>query len=81
MTVLRAPFSAELPGPDAGLSRSLSSVVTLRFQVSSATSWVKALLSLESHRVPPHLLAQTLGTARSPKKDHSIPIDSSGSVQ
>jgi hypothetical protein len=41
MTVLRAPFSAELRGPDPGLSRSLSSVVTLRLPVCSAASSVK----------------------------------------
>ena len=48
MTVLRAPFFAELPGPDAGLSRSLSSVVILRFQVCSTTSSVKLMLSLKA---------------------------------
>ena len=41
MTVLRAPFSAELPGPDPGLSRSLSWVVILRFDVCSSASSVK----------------------------------------
>ena len=33
MTALRAPFSGNSPGPDAGLSRSLSVVVILRFPV------------------------------------------------
>jgi len=41
MTVWPTPFFAELPGPDVGLSRSLSLVLTLRFQVCSATSSVK----------------------------------------
>ncbi len=41
MTVLRAPFSADLLGPDAGLSRSLSLVLTSRFQVHSSASSVK----------------------------------------
>jgi hypothetical protein len=34
-----------------------------------------SLLSLESRRVPPRALVQTLGAARSPENDHSIPIE------
>ena len=41
MTALRAPFSAELPGPDAGLNRSLSSVMILPLQVCSGASSLK----------------------------------------
>ena len=41
MTLLRAAFSAESLGPDAGLSRSLSLVLTLPSQVRSAASSVK----------------------------------------
>jgi hypothetical protein len=36
MTVLRAAFSAEFLGPDAGLSRSVSLVLTLPCQLRSA---------------------------------------------
>ena len=41
MTVLRAPFSADLLGPDAGLSRSLSLVLISPFQVHSSASSVR----------------------------------------
>jgi hypothetical protein len=40
MTVLRAPFSAEFPGPDPGRGRSLSWVVILRFDICSRASSV-----------------------------------------
>jgi hypothetical protein len=42
MTVWRAPFSVELTGPDAGLNRSLSAMVILRFLLCSPSSPVKS---------------------------------------
>ncbi len=41
MTLLRAAFSAEFLGPDAGLSRSVSLVLTLPSQVRSTAFSVK----------------------------------------
>ena len=41
MTIWRAQFSVELSGPVVGLSRSLSSVVLLRFPLCSPLSPVK----------------------------------------
>ena len=43
MTVLRAPFSAGLPGSHPGLSRSLSWAVILRFDVCFRASSVKLI--------------------------------------
>jgi hypothetical protein len=65
MTVLRAPLFAELLGPDAGLSRSLSSVLTLRFQVRSATSSVKLC-----YRWKAAVFLRAFCFRRSPRHDH-----------
>ena len=65
MTVLRAKFSAELPGPDAGLSRSLSAVVILRFPVCSPSSPVK-----HCHRWKAVVFLRAGCFSRSKRHDH-----------
>ena len=65
MTVLRAPFSGNLPGPDAGLSRSLSAVVILRFPVCSKLSPV-----IRCHRWKATVFLCTRSFRRSEPHDH-----------
>jgi hypothetical protein len=63
VTLLRALFFAQLPGPDAGLSPSLSLLLTLRSQVRLGGLFGQVLLSPQSRCIPPRLLVHTLRAA------------------
>ena len=65
MTAWRAPFSVELPGPGAGLNRSLSAMVILRFPLCSPSSPVKPC-----YRWKAVVLLRASWFSRAARRDH-----------
>ncbi len=65
MTVLRAPFPVQFLGPDVGLSRSVSLILTLLSQLRSAASSAKL-----SDRQKPDILLRACWFRRSERRHY-----------